>query len=82
MVEVGFRFQSAAGHKRVGDADRCGASESHSDVELIILLQKTIVNDVEDVALVLPPILISKLGRNLFKLIGKAMFAGNLIGIL
>ena len=81
MVEIAFRFQTAAGHQRVGNADRCGASESHSDVELIILLQKTIVNDAENVALVLRPILIRKLGRNFFKLVGKAIFTGNLISI-
>ncbi len=82
MVEIGFRLQATAGHQRIGDADRCGTSESHSDVEIIILLQKTIVNDVEDVTLVFHPILVGKLDRNLFKLVGKAMLAGNLISVL
>lgn len=53
MLEIGFRFQSAAGHQRVGNTDGCGASESHSDVEIIIFLKKGTVNDVENVTLVL-----------------------------
>ena len=81
MVEIAFRLQPTAGHQRVSNADRCGTSESHSDVELIILLQKTIVNDAENVTLVLRPILIRKLGRNFFKLVGKTIFTGNLISI-
>ena len=38
MLKVFVGFQPAAGQNRVGDADGCGASELHSDVELIIFL--------------------------------------------
>jgi hypothetical protein len=36
MLKVFVRFQSAAGHKGVGDADCGGVSELYSDVEIII----------------------------------------------
>lgn len=81
MVEIAFRLQPAAGHQRVGDADRCGASKSHSDVKLIIFFQKAIVNDAKNLTLVLRPIRIRKLGCDFFKLVGKAIFAGNFISI-
>ena len=80
MLEVGFRLQPAAGHQRVSNADGCGASESHSDVEIIIFFQEGIVNDAEDVALVLCPIFISKPGSYLLQLVGKTVLCGNIIG--
>ena len=74
MVEVAFRLQSTPGQQRVGNADRCGISELHSDVKFIIAFQKAPVNDVEDVPLVFHPILADKLGRDAFKLFRQVVF--------
>lgn len=74
MVEVAFRLQSTPGQQRVGNADRCGISELHSDVKFIIAFQKAPVNDVEDVPLVFHPILADKLGRDTFKLFRQVIF--------
>ena len=71
MLKVVFRLQAAAGHEGVGDADGGGVSELRSDVELIILLQKAAVNDVEDVLPVIVPIFRRKLGGDFFKLFRK-----------
>ncbi|MGX8711691.1 MAG: hypothetical protein ACQGTM_15770 [bacterium] len=79
MLKVFVGFQSAAGQNRVGDADGSGASELCSDVELIIFLQKAAVNDVKDVVLMLLPIFVCQLSGNLFQLVGKTFFAGNLV---
>ena len=68
MLKVVFRLHAAAGHKSVGDADGGGVSELRPDVELIILLQKTAVNDVEDVLPVIVPVFPRELGSDLFKL--------------
>ena len=38
VFKVILRLHPAAGHEGVGDADRCGVSESRPDVELIIFL--------------------------------------------
>ncbi|WP_255575524.1 hypothetical protein [Caproiciproducens faecalis] len=80
MLKVFVGFQPAAGQNRVGDADRGGASELCSDVELIIFLQKATVNDVKNVVLMLLPIFVCQLSGNLLQLVGKTFFAGN--GIL
>ncbi len=66
--KIVFRLQAAAGHERVCDADSGGTSELRPDVELIILLQKTAVNDVEDVLPVIVPVFPRELGSDLFKL--------------
>ena len=58
MVKVAFRLQSTAGHQGVGDADGGGCLKLHSDVILIIFLQKGTVNDIEKVLLMLRPIFI------------------------
>ncbi len=76
MLKVVFRLQAAAGHEGVCDADGGGVSELRSDVELIILLQKTAVNDVEDVLPVFVPVFRRKLGGDLLKLFGQ-FTAGN-----
>ncbi len=68
MLKVVFRLQAAAGHEGVFDADGGGVSELRPDVELIILLQKTAVNDVEDVLPVIVPVFPRELGSDLFKL--------------
>ncbi len=82
MGKVFVRLQPAAGHEGVGDADGGAVSESNSYVEIIIFFQKGIVNDVEDVKLMLHPILIGHLRGDAFKLIGKAVCAGNVIAAL
>lgn len=74
MVEVAFRLQSTSGQEGIGNADRCGISELHSDVKFIIAFQKTPVNDVEDVLLMFHPILADKLCGNGFKLVRKVVF--------
>ena len=74
MVEVAFRLQSTPGQQRVGNADRCGISELHSDVKFIIAFQKAPVNDVEDVLFVFHPILADKLGGDAFKLFRQVVF--------
>ena len=81
MLKVVFRLHAAAGHKSVGDADGGGVSELRPDVELIILLQKTAVNDVEDVLPVFVPVFRRKLSGDLFKLIRKVA-AGNVKPLL
>ena len=77
MLEIAFRLQTAAGHHSVGDTYRGGTFESHLNVEIIIRLQKAPVNDAEKVLLIIPPVFRRKLFRNLFQLVGKAVFAGN-----
>jgi hypothetical protein len=77
MFKVFVGFQPAAGQNRVGDADGCGASELHSDVELIIFLQKAAVNGVENIVLMLLPIFVRQLSGDLFQQVGKTFFAGN-----
>ena len=56
VVEVAFRLQSTAGHQSVSDADGGSCLELHSDVILIIFLQKGTVNDIEEVLLMLRPV--------------------------
>lgn len=79
MLKVFVGFQTAAGHEGVGQTDRGGVSELCSNVEFIIFLQKAAVNDVEDVVLMILPILLCHLSGDLLQLVGKALFAGNLI---
>ena len=76
MGEVVLRFQTAAGHEGIGNTDGGGASELRSDVERIILRQKTPVNDVEDVLLMFLPIVCRKLGSNAFQLLRQITLSG------
>ncbi|MSS36025.1 hypothetical protein [Clostridium porci] len=78
MLEVISRLHAAAGQQCVGGADHGGVPKSHSDVEIIILFQKGIVNDAEDVAPVVVPVFIHKLRRDTLQLIGKTVFTGNI----
>ena len=78
MLEVFSRLHAAAGQQCVGGADHGGVPKSHSDVEIIILFQKGIVNDAEDVAPVVVPVFIHKLRRDTLQLIGKTVFTGNI----
>ncbi len=79
MLKVIFRLQAAAGHEGKGDADGGGVSELLSDVKRIILLQKTSVNDVEQIVLMVVPVVRRKLTGDFFKLVGKAVLAGNAV---
>nr|WP_325235620.1 hypothetical protein [uncultured Oscillibacter sp.] len=56
MAEIALRFQAAAGHHGIGDADKSGVLELLSDIVFIVFLQHASVNDVEKVLLVLVPI--------------------------
>ncbi|MGI6747171.1 MAG: hypothetical protein ACOX4V_02815 [Anaerovoracaceae bacterium] len=71
MVKVAFRLQSTAGHQGIGDADGGGCLKLYSDVELIVLLQKGTVNDIEKVLLMLRPIFIRQLTGHIGELLGK-----------
>ena len=81
VVEVAFRLQSAAGHQSVSDADGGGCLKLHSDVILIIFLQKGTVNDIEEVLLMLRPVFLGQFSGYLRKLSGK-IITGNIIGAL
>lgn len=81
VVKVAFRLQSAAGHQSVSDADGGGCLELHSDVILIIFLQKGTVNDIEEVLLMLRPVFLSQFSGYLSELSGKVI-TGNIIGAL
>ena len=57
VLETGIRFESATGQKRVPDADRSGTTEGYFYIEVIILVQKTAWNRVQDLLLMVCPIL-------------------------
>ena len=71
MAEILLRFQPAAGHEGIGDADGGGGFELHLDVVLIVLLQKGTVNDIEKVLLMLRPIFIRQLTGHIGELLGE-----------
>ena len=71
MFKVVLRFQATTGHENIGNADGGGIFELHSDVECIVLLQKTSVNDVNDVLLVVGPVFLRKLAGYFLKLFRK-----------
>ena len=81
VVEVVFRLQSAAGHQSVSDADGGGCLKLHSDVKLIIFLQKGTVNDIEEVLLMLCPVFLGQFSGYFGELSGKVL-TGNIIGAL
>ena len=65
MAEILLRFQPAAGHQGVGDADGGSGFELDFDVEIIVLLQERTVNDVAEVLLMLVPILAGQLSGHI-----------------
>ena len=65
MIEIVLRLQAAAGHKCVGNTDRCSLPKLHTKLTIIILLQETSVNDVGQVLFVIFPILPCKYRGNL-----------------
>lgn len=76
MLKVVAGIETAAGHERVGGADRSGVSERHLYVVIIILLKERIFKDAEDVPPVVVPVFGYELPGNLFQLIGKTFFTG------
>jgi hypothetical protein len=72
VFKVVFRFQTAAQHQGIADTDLGGIPEGHSDVEFIILFQKRILKDAEDVPAVVLPVFPRKLRGHRLQLIGKA----------
>lgn len=79
VFKVALRVKTASGHERIGDADGGGAAKSDAYVEIIIAIEKRIVNDGEDVTLVVIPIFIRKLRGDAFKLIGKSVRAVHIV---
>ncbi|MBQ3257468.1 MAG: hypothetical protein IJA67_08650 [Oscillospiraceae bacterium] len=74
MDKVFFRGQTTAGHQDISGADRRRIAERNLYVIIIILFQKRICNDTENVIVVVVPVFSYKTGGDLFKLIGKAAF--------
>lgn len=81
MLEIIFRLQAAAGHEGVGDADGGSVAKCYLDVVIIIPLQKTPVNDVEKVILVVFPVSPCDLTGDLFKLVGEAVLPRNAVSL-
>ena len=75
MAEILLRFQPAAGHEGIGDADGGGGFELHLDVVLIVLLQKGTVNDIENVLPVFVPVFLRQLGGHISQLLGQVVAA-------
>ena len=78
MAEILLRFQPAAGHQGVGDADGGGGYELDFDVMIIVLLQERTVNDVAEVLLMLVPVLAGQLPGHIGVLLGKIV-TGNAV---
>ena len=70
MFKVVLRVKAASGHERIGDADGGGAAKSDAYIEIIIAIEKRIVNDGEDIPFVVVPIFVRKLCGNTLHLIG------------
>ena len=77
MLKVVSRLHAAARKENVSGADHRSVSEGHSDVEIIIFLQKGIFNDVEDIPLMGVPELVHQLCRYALQLVRKAVLTGN-----
>ena len=77
VLKVLLRIKSAARHERVGDAGSGRFSERGPNVKFIVLLKERSVNDTEDVTLVLLPVIRSRLLRDVFDLMHKAVIGRN-----
>ena len=82
MFKVILRVKTTSGHERIGDADGRGAAKRYAYVEIIISIEKRIVNDAEDVPLIVIPVFIRKLCGDTFKLIGKTFASVYLVTVL
>ena len=81
MAEILLRFQPAAGHQGVGDADGGSGFELDFDVEIIVLLQERTVNDVAEVLLMLVPILTRQLSGHIGELLGKIVTGNTVVAL-
>ena len=81
MAEILLRFQPAAGHEGIGDADGGGGFELHLDVVLIVLLQKGTVNDVENVLPVIRPVFFRQTGGHIGQLLGQFFAAHTVVSL-
>ena len=77
MLEVVIRFQAAAGHEHISDADSSGTAKCRASVKLIIPLQEGTVNGADDVPLILIPIFSRQLLGDLLQLGGEAIRTGS-----
>lgn len=75
VLKMGFRLQTAAGHKHIGGADGSRLPELYSDVDTIIRLQETSVNDTGQLTFMLFPIVPRQHRGDLFQLVGKSVLA-------
>ena len=82
MLKVVAGIETAAGHERISGADGCSISVSSAYVVIIILFQKGIGKDAEDVPAVVVPVFGHEPGGNLFELIGKTVPAGHIKSLL
>ena len=73
MLEVVIRFQAAAGHEHISDADSSGTAKCRASVKLIIPLQEGTVNDMENVFPVVVPVFVCQLRGNLLQLPREAL---------
>ncbi|MDO5296195.1 MAG: hypothetical protein Q4F00_06070 [bacterium] len=73
VLKEGFRLHAAAGHERVGNADRCGFFEGCFFVVVIILLQIGIRNDAENIPPVIVPVFFGQKGCDALELLCKAI---------
>ena len=81
VFKVVLRVKTASGHERIGDADGGGAAKRDAYIEIIIAIEKRIVNDGEDVALIVIPVFIRKLCGDAFKLIDKSVCARHIVAV-
>lgn len=77
VLKVLIRLQAAPRHEHIGDAGSGCFSERGSNVKFIVLLKERSVNDTEDVALVLLPVVRGCFLRDIFDLMHKAMIVSN-----
>lgn len=77
VLKMGFRLQTAAGHKHIGGADGSRLPELHSDVDAIIPLQETTVNDTGQLTSMFRPVVPRQHRGDLLQLVGKAALTGN-----
>ena len=82
MLEVVIRFQAAAGHEHISDADSGCTAKCRASVKLIIPLQEGTVNDVENVFPVVVPVFVCQLRGNLLQLAREAALPGNIESLL
>ncbi|MGN8767268.1 hypothetical protein [Blautia massiliensis (ex Liu et al. 2021)] len=82
VFKVVFRLQTAAQHQGITDTDLGGIPEGHSDVEFIILFQKRILKDAENVPAVVLPVFPRQLRSHGLQLIGKVFACRNAVVFL